>query len=1149
METVSLPGVVSVTPAQGATSVAVNATISATFSEAMSATTVNASTFTLTAPGGVAVPGTVTYSGLMATFTPSGGPLAVSTTYTATLTNGITSQGGAPLVGNYAWSFTMVIPSVPAVVAVTPPQGATNVGLSAVVSATFNMAMNPSTLNGSTFTLLAPGNVAVSGTVTVDPTDTFATFTPTGGMLAYGTTYTATITTGAMSAGSIPLGGNYIWTFSTQAATVPQIAAVTPIPGAANVSVSAAISATFSLPMTVSSLNGATFLLHAPGNIAVSGMVGVDPTHKIAMFTPTGGTLAYGTTYTAMITTGATSAGSIPLAANYTWTFTTISANTPVVLSVTPLPGATNVGLSAAISATFSLPMSTGSLNGATFTLASPGNVAVSGMVGVDPTHKIATFTPTGVPLAYSTTYTATITTGATSAGNIPLVADYVWTFTTMTPPPMVVATVPVNNATGVPVVQVVRARFNEAVTCSTLVTPATNFTITGPGLTPVAGTVGCSGNQATFTPNIDLSVNTVYIATISTGVTDLTGTPMVAAYTWTFSTVPALPPAPTVISTVPANLAVGVPVNQALTATFSEAMDGATVNSASFLLKVTGGASVNGAITYAANGSVATFVPDVALLYSTNYTATITNGAFNLDDSERVTSYSWTFTTAATPLLIPPTVISTNPVTSPEDTDVPLNQVVSAVFSTPMNPNTINSTTFNLKGPGNTLVGGLVAYAAIGNQLVFMPTTNLTAGTTYTATITTGVQDLAAVSLANQYSWTFMTGTTPVIIAPELTLAVPANLATGVALNAAVSGTFSKAMNPLTLTPATFQLTTGGILADGGTLIPATITYDAVNSIATLTPTNLLTASTTYTVLVTDGATDLAGNPLGSTGVTNPWTFTTGAMVVPPPLVLGPTISLFGGFGGPAGMTNSGDLTVINGDIGTTGVSTTMTGFYDESVPAVAAVYPCSYTAGAGADYGLVNGTIETAPVPPSPGCPNEGTGPSTQPGMTFYIATQAAAEALTAYTTLQGLPSGATLSTNELGNRVLAPGTYTSATFYQITTGPLTLNAQGNPNAYWIFQIGSYLKVGTPGTPQAASESVVLENGALASHVFWAVGSAATINPAGGGTFVGTVLSQAGISVSTAGNATVAVIDGRLIALHASTTLVNTVINVPTP
>jgi hypothetical protein len=62
--------------------------------------------------------------------------------------------------------------------------------------------------------------------------------------------------------------------------------------------------------------------------------------------------------------------------------------------------------------------------------------------------------------------------------------------------------------------------------------------------------------------------------------------------------------------------------------------------------------------------------------------------------------------------------------------------------------------------------------------------------------------------------------------------------------------------------------------------------------------------------------------------------------------------------------------------------------------------------------------------------------------------------------------------------------------------------------------------------------------------------VGSAATINPAGGGTFVGTIISQAGIAVSTVGNnapADIVTINGRLIALTASTTLVNTVINLP--
>jgi hypothetical protein len=89
----------------------------------------------------------------------------------------------------------------------------------------------------------------------------------------------------------------------------------------------------------------------------------------------------------------------------------------------------------------------------------------------------------------------------------------------------------------------------------------------------------------------------------------------------------------------------------------------------------------------------------------------------------------------------------------------------------------------------------------------------------------------------------------------------------------------------------------------------------------------------------------------------------------------------------------------------------------------------------------------------------------------------------------------------------------------------------------------MGTYLTVGEAGNPR----NVLLANGAQASNVFWQVGSAATINAAGGGTMVGTIISEAGISVSTAGNATVTTIDGRLLALTASTTLVNTVITLP--
>jgi hypothetical protein len=343
--------------------------------------------------------------------------------------------------------------------------------------------------------------------------------------------------------------------------------------------------------------------------------------------------------------------------------------------------------------------------------------------------------------------------------------------------------------------------------------------------------------------------------------------------------------------------------------------------------------------------------------------------------------------------------------------------------------------------------------------------------------------------------------------------------------------------MNPLTLTTATFYLT------QAGTPVPATITYDAVNFIATLTPTSNLNSNSSYIATITMGATNLAGNSLGSTGA-NPWSFTTGTVVVSPPVVLGSTISLFGSFGDDAGVTNQGVYTVVNGDIGTTATSQTITGFHDTSV-VVGSIYECTYTETAG-NIGQVNGTIYTAPgsSQPTTVCPNEGT------SATAAIATEAALEAQAAFTTLHDLPAGTTLLTNELGTRTLSPGTYTSSTFYDITAGPLTLDAQGDPNAYWVFQMGTYLTVGTPTSP----ESVLLVNGAQAKNVFWVVSGSpgAVINYGGGGTMVGTILSEPGITISSPGqstSSTVTTINGRVLALSASVTMVNTVINVPAP
>lgn len=96
-----LPTVIATTPVNGATCVLNDSEVTATFSEPMDPTTINTGTFLLT-QGATPVPGTVTYSGVTATFTPTN-PLVSGATYTATITTEVTDVAGNHMVSNYAW--------------------------------------------------------------------------------------------------------------------------------------------------------------------------------------------------------------------------------------------------------------------------------------------------------------------------------------------------------------------------------------------------------------------------------------------------------------------------------------------------------------------------------------------------------------------------------------------------------------------------------------------------------------------------------------------------------------------------------------------------------------------------------------------------------------------------------------------------------------------------------------------------------------------------------------------------------------------------------------------------------------------------------------------------------------------------------------
>jgi len=694
---------------------------------------------------------------------------------------------------------------------------------------------------------------------------------------------------------------------------------------------------------------------------------------------------------------------------------------------------------------------------------------------------------------------------------------------------PLVVTVTPANAATAVPVASVLTATFNKAMNPTSINT--STFTVTGPAGITVTGTVTYSGTTATFTPTTLLAPSSMYTATITTGAKDALGAALASNFVWSFTTGTI----PTVISTNPVNATINVPINRKITATFSEAMNPATVTAAGvFALTVTtGGAVVPGTATFVAASNTVIFSPTANLPPNTHFTATISTAAQSAAGNGLAANYVFGFTTGATADLTSPTIVSTVPASAA--INVPTNQTITATFSKPMDPSTITATgtfTVAVAGVGGAAVPGTVSYT--GTTATFKPTANLAASTQFTATITNAAKDLSGNALAAGVvpnPWNFTTGTGPNTTAPTITLTSPANAATGVSLNASVSATFSTAMDPLTITaPGTFTLAVAGL---NGAAVTGTVSYDSQTNIATFTPSANLTASTQYTATVSNAAKDLFGNALASGLVPNPWNFTTGTTAGP----VGPNLASaapFGSFGGGAGITNQGINTVINGDIGTTGVSTLVTGFHDHGTGCIYTETPLN--------VGLVNGNIDTAPPPPTVACPSEGT------AVTAAIAQQAALDALNAFNNISpaSRPGGTDPGAGQLGGLVLAPGIYMAAGgSFMITGSDLTLDAQGDTNAIWVFQSASSLTVGGPGAPR----NIILVNGAQAKNVFWYVGSSATINAAGGGTMVGTIIASAGVSFSTPGNVALVTLDGRALSLNASVTMVNTVVNVPAP
>jgi Ice-binding-like/Bacterial Ig-like domain len=554
----------------------------------------------------------------------------------------------------------------------------------------------------------------------------------------------------------------------------------------------------------------------------------------------------------------------------------------------------------------------------------------------------------------------------------------------------------------------------------------------------------------------------------------------------------------PIVIETTPLNGAGSVPLHQIITATFNKEMNPLTINESSFVV-TSGGIPISGVVTY--SGVIATFTPNVPLSPNAIFTAKIKTSVKDITGNALQTDYVWIFTTGISPI-----IIATNPIDLA--VSIPLDQIVTATFNKIMNPSTINQSSFTL-ATGGVPVVGTVSYTGV--IATFTPTAILTANTVYTATITTVAKDVTGNALLANYVWTFTTSPSPIVVATD-----PLNNAIEVVLNKTITATFSMPMNPLTLTASTFTV------KQGTTTIPGAISYSGTT--VTFVPTNQLIDNKVYTCTITTGAKNVVGNPLANDYV---WNFTTIIPVIVPPPPVATSGLFFGVFGGNAGITNQGLFTVVNGNLGTTAASSLITGFRDGTSGDVYTVTPLN--------NGLVTGEIYAA---------------APAPGSSVKAATALAGlnAARAAYLSISpaSMPGGIDPGAGELGGLTLTPSIYKSNSgTFNITNGNLTLDAQGDPNAIFVFQCAAALTVG-----DSVPSSVILINGALAKNVYWYVGSAAVINYAGGGTMNGNIIANSGVTLSSPANSTnsnVTTLNGRAISLVAAVTMVNTVINVP--
>ena len=866
------PSVVDTNPESAQTQVPVNTPIQILFSEPVQPNTISQVALKT---GGNTVPVITSFSDAnqLLTLTPTV-PLTINTSYSISIT-GVKDTAGNAMSGTVTNTFTTLGTfdlTAPSVLASDPAPDTIGVGTNVVARVQFTERMNPLSIatssnepynQGSVELLNGDTGAPVPITVTMSSDRTTAILTPTSALVP-NTLYQISVGNAVNYydvAGNA--GASYSSFFTTAASTVTAstvVNSISPGKNATAVPINSLVTVVMSDAIDPTSVTNSSITVTPNGGSAIAGAVYLASDGVTLTFYPTAA-LAKATLFNVSVSGFRDVQGNT--ITTYSSSFTTNSAtygvNSFLVNSTIPVNSATNVAVNASVTFTMSNLVNASSVNSQTvqiYCTNSAGllcaNATVAGTYSVS--NNTVTFTPLS-PYPGGATMTMVVNGLTDVAGDVAQGGYYqagsFQTASTVDSTKPTVTMTPANGASNIGLNPQVVLTFSESINPTTV---SINSVAMFNGDVMLSPTITISGDNrtvvlsgVTLTPSATITVVATHL------ITDLSGNAL-ADTSSQFTTAPAmLSSAPSVVNSRPANGATNVPTNTVITLFTSAPMNASTIPGA--LVVSQNGVPVSGTPTVAANGQSIVFTPSSAFTAGTpiqvflNSTAQDTYG-------NSLTNFQATFTTAGSTSSAA-VVQAVNP--GAGSSNVPLNTTIQVQYSQALQSGSVNC---NGSSGSVTLFNGstyLTPSCTVSGQVISInPTGNLAAGTQYTVAVTSSVTNTSSVAVT-PFSYTFTTGAAVDNAAPTVVSVAPPNSSTNIGTNAGVSVNFNKAINPLSVTGSTIQLSGGSV-----TEVPSSISFTPDYTRVTILPQSPLPTNTQMAIAI-NGVTSVAGVAVAS--------------------------------------------------------------------------------------------------------------------------------------------------------------------------------------------------------------------------------------------------------------------------------------------